>query len=101
MNLREMQSAVWANKISKHFNTTDVPLEFCLLTGEVAEAFDAWRKYPQELGGELADVAIFVMSVAEMTGVDLQDAVKAKLTANAARTYRRLPNGVPVKDGAS
>jgi len=28
------------------FNTTDVPLEFCLLSGELAQAFDAWRKGP-------------------------------------------------------
>jgi hypothetical protein len=25
------------------FNTTDVPLEFCLLPSEVAEAFDSWQ----------------------------------------------------------
>lgn len=99
MNLRDMQREAWANKINKRFNTTDVPLEFCLLYGEVAEAFDAWRKYPQELSGELADIAIFVMSLAEMTGIDLEAAVAAKLKQNAARRYRALPNGTPVKDG--
>ena len=49
---------------------------------------------------ELADIAIFLLSLAEMIGVDLQGAVEAKLAANAARVYRRLPNGVLVKDTA-
>jgi len=35
-----------------------------------------------------------------MTGVDLQDAVEAKLPVNKARTYRRLPNGALAKDGS-
>ncbi|MGH3393238.1 MAG: MazG-like family protein [Streptosporangiaceae bacterium] len=75
-----------------------MPLEFCLLNGEVAEAFDAWRKSRPEVGEELADIAIFLLSLAEMVGVDLQDAVEAKLAANEARVYRRLPNGSLVKD---
>jgi NTP pyrophosphatase (non-canonical NTP hydrolase) len=38
------------------------PLEFCLLQGEVAEAFDAWRKGLESLGEELADVMIYFMT---------------------------------------
>jgi hypothetical protein len=53
------------------------------------------------LAGELADVAIFLFSVAEMTGIDLQDAVEAKLEVNRARTYRQLPNGCHGKDVGS
>ena len=53
MDIRSAQKLVWENKIAKGFNTTDVPLEFCLLQGEVAEAFDAWRKGPEDLGEEL------------------------------------------------
>ena len=41
---RAAQDRAWANKLDKRFNVTDVPLEFCLLSGEVAEAFSAWRK---------------------------------------------------------
>jgi hypothetical protein len=36
-----------------------------------------------------------------MTGVDLQAAVEDKLTVNAARAYRALPNGTQVKAAAS
>ena len=44
MDIRLGQKLAWENKTSKGFNTTDIPLEFCLLQGEIAEAFDAWRK---------------------------------------------------------
>lgn len=99
-NLREIQEAAWANKLAKGFNTTDVPMEFGLLVEEVGEAFSAWRK-GRDVGGELADVLIFLVSVAEMTGVDLADAVQRKLAVNAARAYVFLPNGTPVKAEAA
>ena len=79
MNIRSAQKRAWQNKIVKGFNTSDVPLEFCLLQGEIAEAFDAWRTGREDLGEELADVAIYLLSLAEMTGVDLQDEIEAKM----------------------
>jgi len=97
----EAQKRAWANKVAKGFNTTDVPLEFCLLQGEIAEAFDAWRKMKPGLGGELADVAIYICGLAQMAGVDLGTEVAVKLAANEAREYIRLPNGTPVKREAS
>ncbi len=100
MNLRDAQREAWANKLAKGFSTTDVPLEFCLLTEEIGEAFSAYRKMHDDYPGELADVFIYLVSIAEMTGVDLQDAVEAKLAKNAGRTYRTLPNGTLVKEDA-
>lgn len=97
MDFRSGQKVAWENKVSKGFNTTDVPLEFCLLQGEVAEAFDAWRKGRDDVGEELADVVIYLLSLAEMTGIDLQDEVEAKLAKNATRIYQRLSNGVLAK----
>lgn len=87
MEIRTAQRLAWKNKIDKRFNTTDVPLEFCLLQGEVAEAFDAWRRGRDTVGEELADVALFVLSLAEMNGVDLQAAIEEKITKNAGRRY--------------
>ncbi len=97
MNIRSAQNLAWENKRAKGFNTTDVPLEFCLLNGEIAEAFDAWRKGRQDVAEELADAAIYLLSLAEMTGTDMQDAIDAKLAKNAKRTYQPLPNGVLLK----
>jgi hypothetical protein len=39
-------------------------------------------------------VAIYLPSLAEMTGIDLQDQIEAK---NAVRVYQRLQNGVLAK----
>jgi len=97
MQIRTAQKLAWENKVAKGFNTTDVPLEFCLLQGEIAETFDAWRKGREDVGEELADVAIYLLSLAEMTGIDLQDQIEAKMAKNAARVYHRLSNGVLVK----
>jgi len=97
VQIRSAQKLAWENKVTKGFNTTDVPLEFCLLQGEIAEAFDAWHKGREDLGEELADVAIYLLSLAEMTGIDLQDQIEAKMAKNAARVYHRLPNGVLAK----
>ena len=98
MDIRSAQKQAWQNKVAKGFNTIDIPLEFCLLQGEIAEAFDAWRKGREDLGEELADVAIYLLGLAEMTGVDLQAEIEAKMAKNAARVYRRLPNGVLAKN---
>jgi NTP pyrophosphatase (non-canonical NTP hydrolase) len=39
----------------------------------MAEAFHAWRRRRQPDAGERsADVAIYLLSLAEMTGIDLQ-----------------------------
>jgi hypothetical protein len=89
MDFVAAQQAAWANKLAKGFNVTDVPLEFCLLQGEVAEAFHAWQYKAPELGEELADVAIYLLSLAEMTGVDLDAEVERKLAKNVDRVYVR------------
>ena len=65
MEIRSGQKLAWANKVAKRFNTTNVPLEFCLLQGEIAEAFDAWRKGREDAGEELADVAIYLLGLAD------------------------------------
>lgn len=44
MNIRDMQKAIYQNKIDHQFNVTNIEKEFLSLYGEVAEAFDAYRK---------------------------------------------------------
>lgn len=97
MDIRSAQKIAWENKVLKGFNTTDVSIEFCLLYGEAAEAYDAWRKGREDLGEELADTAIYLLGLAEMTGIDLQDEIIFKMEKNALRTYSRLLNGTPVR----
>lgn len=87
MDLREMQKAVYRNKVDHHFNVTDVKYEFCLLYGEVAEAFDAYNKRRGSVGEELADVAIYLLGLAEILGVDLKDEIERKMAVNRQRVY--------------
>jgi hypothetical protein len=66
------QQLAWANKVAKGFNTSDVPLEFMLLHGEIAESFQAWRRAQPGLGEELADGALYLFGLAEMTVAPLR-----------------------------
>jgi hypothetical protein len=94
MDISMVTEAAWFNKTQRGFNLTDVPLEFCLLQGEVAEAFTAWREDTGGTASELADVLIYVAGLARMLHIDLDAAVAAKLMENAVRDYKPLPNGV-------
>ena len=76
--MKEMQKSIWQNKIDKGFNITNVEKEFCLLYGEVSEAYDAYKKKKDDLGSELADIAIYLMGLSEMLGFDLEDEIKKK-----------------------
>ena len=92
-----IQERAWRNKLAKGFNTVDIPLEFALAFTELGEAFDAWKRSPETLPGELADVLIYLVSIAQMTGVDLSQAVADKLADNEGRTYTRNSRGHQVK----
>ncbi len=41
VEIKELQKAIYQNKVDKGFNTTDVYMEFCSIYGELGEAFDA------------------------------------------------------------
>jgi NTP pyrophosphatase (non-canonical NTP hydrolase) len=94
LEIKEAQQLAWANKIAKGFNTTDVPLEFMLLQGEIAESFQAWRRAQPDLGEELTDVALYLFALAEMNGVDLDNEIGQKIAKNAGRRYTHDSNGV-------
>ena len=89
MNMKEIQKEIWDNKVNKGFNIADVNKEFCLLYGEVAEAYD-------DLGEELADVAIYLMGLSEMLGFDLEEQILNKVSKNKKRVYKDI-NGVNVR----
>ncbi len=59
IDLKQIQKDVYQNKLDKGFNVTDVNKEFCLTYGEMAEAYEAWRKKKDDVGEEIADVVIY------------------------------------------
>ena len=97
MDLRTAQQLAWKNKQRKGFNTVDVPLEVCLLQGEIAEFFEAWRRGLPDIGEELADVAIYLLGLAEMVDVNLDEQVQWKLAKNEQRVYTAGHSGTMVK----
>ena len=101
MDLKKLQKEIYQNKVDKGFNTTDVNKEFCLLYGEVGEAYDAYRKGKDDLGEELADIAIYLLGLSEILGKDLEEEIKNKVQINKNRKYKDV-NGTKrlnVKNG--
>ena len=96
MKLKKIQKDIWQNKLNKGFNTTDVNKEFCFLYGEVAEAYDDWKKKKDDLNEELADIAIYLMGLSEMLGFDLADEIEKKVSKNEKRVYKNI-DGVNVR----
>lgn len=93
MKLREIQTQVYKNKLDKGFNVTNVEQEFCYLYGELAEAYEAYRKKKDDLGEELADVAIYLLGLSEILGYDLEKEITNKMKKNKNREYKVI-NGV-------
>ncbi len=57
--------------------------------GEVLEHFQ-WSEDPQDLdglSGELADVALYLLQLASVTGINLEQAILDKLATNVSRTW--------------
>lgn len=92
MDLQQIQKEIFQNKVAHHFNVTNVEKEFLFLYGEVAEAFEAYKK-KTNLEEELADVAIYLLGLAEITGVDLERAITKKMAINQKRQYKETLHG--------
>lgn len=88
VDLKQIQKDVYQNKLNKGFNVTDVNKEFCLTYGEVAEAYDAWRKKKDDLGEEIADVLIYLLGLSEILNIDLETELLKKIEKNKHREYK-------------
>ncbi|MBS5931809.1 MAG: hypothetical protein KIC94_02945 [Clostridiales bacterium] len=71
-------------------------MQFCLLYGEVAEAFDAYRKCKVDLNEELADITIYLLGLSEMLGINLEEEINKKVIKNKSRVYKEI-DGVTVR----
>ena len=97
-NLNEIQKYITKMMEVNGFNNT--PLELlCYLTEEVGELakeirknesnmeMDINKKYSSNIKDELADVFIYVLTIADKYNIDLLDALKRKETINLERTW--------------
>ncbi|MCL2204714.1 MAG: hypothetical protein FWB88_12330 [Defluviitaleaceae bacterium] len=92
-DLKVLQRRVYENKLRQGFNVTDIYMEFCYTHGELSEAFEAYAKNKPDLGEELADVAIYLLGLAEILGIDLGAEILNKVEKNEKRKYVQK-NGV-------
>jgi NTP pyrophosphatase (non-canonical NTP hydrolase) len=96
VDLAQLQARIYANKVAKGFNVTDIGREFLYTYGELAEACQAYWKKKDDLGEELADVAIYLLGLAEILGINLEGEILRKVEKNEARRYE-LRDGVLVR----
>ena len=94
IDTKKLQKVVIENKKRHGFNTTDIEFELLRLHGEANELFEAWRKNNKKnINEELADVGIFLLSIAEMLDSDLGEDIVNKMKINEKRIYK---NGVKI-----
>ena len=80
----------WYNPGSIHPQTPrNLAISLNLEAGEVLEHFQ-WRETVRDkeaLAGELADVALYLLQLASVTEIDLEQAILKKLEVNARREW--------------
>jgi NTP pyrophosphatase (non-canonical NTP hydrolase) len=98
MDIRELTNAMnafvtakgWYEKDSKRPQTPrNLAISLSLEAAEILEHFQ-WREEPkdkEELASELADVALYLLQLASVSGIDLEQAVLKKLKVNATREW--------------
>lgn len=98
MELKELEARMHAFVGSKGWYDPDSPkpqtprnlaASLAIEAAEVLEHFQ-WREdaaQPDELAGELADVALYLLQLASVTGIDLEAAILAKLAINQHREW--------------
>ena len=94
IDLKKLQQEIYQNKVAKGFNVENVYIELEFLHGELAEVFQAYQRDLPELDEELADVAIYLLGLAEILKIDLETEILKKTEKNKNRKVERLPNGV-------
>jgi NTP pyrophosphatase (non-canonical NTP hydrolase) len=108
MDLPELTAAMHAFVRAKGWYEPDSPrpqtprnlaASLAIEAAEVLEHFQ-WREQapPDELAGELADVALYLLQLASLAGVDLEQAILDKLQVNYGRQWDQA--GPPPGAGA-
>ena len=98
MDLRELTNAMHQFVEAKGWNAfgsarpqtpRNLAISLSLEANEVLEHFQ-WRDEtpePDALAGELADVALYLLQLASVSGIDLEKAILDKLQQNYGRTW--------------
>ena len=87
---RFVRSKGWYDENSKRPQTPrNIAISLAVEAAEILEHFQ-WRdqvKNKEELESELADVALYLLELASVTGIDLEEAILNKLKINQTREW--------------
>lgn len=85
-----VRSKGWYESDSRRPQTPrNLAISLCLEAGEVLEHFQ-WNgelEDADELASELADVALYLLQIASIADIDLEQAILRKLDENSKRTW--------------
>ncbi|MFH1906152.1 MAG: nucleotide pyrophosphohydrolase [Chloroflexota bacterium] len=105
MDIKELTERMHAFVASKGWYEKDSPrpqtprnlaISLALEAAEILEHFQ-WRdetKDKDELASELADVALYLLQLASISGIDLEQAILNKLETNASRQWDKDTSNV-------
>ncbi|MBL8051374.1 MAG: hypothetical protein JNM46_09140 [Anaerolineales bacterium] len=85
-----VKSKGWYEKDSKRPQTSrNLAISLSLEASEILEHFQFTEtiKDKDELGSELADVALYLLQLASVSGIDLEEAVLKKIEVNKTREW--------------
>jgi NTP pyrophosphatase (non-canonical NTP hydrolase) len=85
-----VRSKGWYEADSKRPQTPrNLAISLAVEAAEILEHYQFWEiaREKDELAGELADVALYLMQLASVTGIDLEQAILDKLELNKTREW--------------
>jgi NTP pyrophosphatase (non-canonical NTP hydrolase) len=90
-----VESKGWYETGSRRPQTPrNIAISLSLESAEILEHFQ-WSEQsanPEELSGELADVALYLLQLSSILGIDLEQAILQKLSINQGRTWDQDKN---------
>ncbi len=107
MSLSDLTAAMHAFVAAKGWYAPDSPkaqtprnlaASLAIEAAEVLEHYQ-WRDEadPAKLAGELADVALYLLQLASVTGIDLEQAILEKLKVNYEREWQEDPQSPDIR----
>lgn len=85
-----VKSKGWYEKDSKRPQTSrNLAISLSLEASEILEHFQFTEtiKDTEEFGSELADVALYLLQLASVSGIDLEEAILKKIEVNKSREW--------------
>ncbi len=97
IDLVALQKRIYANKVRRGFNVTDVGKEIVLMVeelGELANAYKRSDKRPapeislkEEMVDAVGDLMVYCLGLCEMLGADSEEVLRTIVAQNERRTY--------------